>query len=355
MPATRRNPKSGGVRKSGQLNKKKTGNRPRKSLSPGTPEVTEPASLIDPTLRSDESMFMGTPRPSEGPECTLEWDRSQASGEVPQPTFDMEELMDYDEEMENISSGSPAAGTAESSRCIPEWLRGTQRQTYLGLNRHMRYILASRYICTFDATPVSPVVLSSFDLSKGPLYDVQCHKSMGLKDGWKCDAVKRMEAFIDECLNDVSENLPTGTAVKFGAATSRDSAKKLLDNAYSFDRFQNIFRFVHYIDIAESNARLKAWCKFIWSDVGLCALLSANKARGAILKLSPNEDFGFTHTALLQRWRKYGRTSQLDHMRATPSDVVVRRHCGPRARRSNRKSASDVDMESSTFDTSGYI
>ncbi|KAG6020191.1 hypothetical protein E4U40_006333 [Claviceps sp. LM458 group G5] len=216
--------------------------------------------------------------------------------------------MDYDEEMQNISTGSPAAGTAESSRCIPEWLKGTQRETYLGFNKHMRYILASRYICTFDATPVPPVVLSSFD----------------------------------ECLNDESENLPTGTAVKFAAATSRDSAKKLLDNAFSFDRFQNIFRFVHYIDIAESNARLKAWCKFIWSDVGLSALLSTNKA----LKLSLNEDFEFTHKALLKRWRKYGRTTQLDHMRPTPSDVVVRRHCGPRARGSNSKSASDLHPSS---------
>ncbi|KAG6020192.1 hypothetical protein E4U40_006334 [Claviceps sp. LM458 group G5] len=181
---------------------------------------------------------------------------------------------------------------------------------------------------------------------------------MGLKDGWKCDVVKRMElskAFIDECLNDESENLPTGTAVKFAAATSRDSAKKLLDNAFSFDRFQNIFRFVHYIDIAESNARLKAWCKFIWSDVGLSVLLSTNKARGAILKLSLNEDFEFTHKALLKRWKKYGKTAKLDHMRPTPSDVVVRRHCGPRARGSNHESASDLDIESSTFDTSGYI
>ncbi|KAG5967035.1 hypothetical protein E4U57_001364 [Claviceps arundinis] len=334
MPAKRTNPKSGGVRKSAR-------NRPSKSLSPETPDVTEPASLIDPTLRSDESMFMGTPRPSEGPERTPEWDRSasQTPGEEPPPDTDMEEDIDPE----------------DTSRCIPDWLKGPERDTYLGLNKHMRYILASRYICTFDATPVSPVVLSSFGLTKGPLFDVQCHKSMGSKDGWKCNVVKRMEAFIDECLNDVFENLPTRTAVKFAAATSRDSAKKLLDDIFSFDRFQDIFRFVHYIDIAESNERLKAWCKFIWSDVGLSVLLTKNKARGAVLKLSLNEDFEFTHKALLKRWKKYGETAKLNHMRPTPSDVVVRRHCGSKVRRRNRKSASDLDTETSTFDTSGYI
>ncbi|KAG6091223.1 hypothetical protein E4U31_007304, partial [Claviceps sp. LM219 group G6] len=57
----------------------------------------------------------------------------------------MEEDIDYDDEdMPNISTGSPAAATAESSRGIPEWLEGTQRETYLGLNRHIRYTLSSR-------------------------------------------------------------------------------------------------------------------------------------------------------------------------------------------------------------------
>ncbi|KAG5931361.1 hypothetical protein E4U60_006153 [Claviceps pazoutovae] len=126
----------------------------------------------------------------------------------------------------------------------------------------MRHILASCHICTFDSTIVQPIATSSFGVSEGPLFDVQVDKAKRLKDGWKCNAIKRMEAYMDDCLDDMSdENLPTGTAAKFAAATSRDSARKLLGGIFSLDRFQYVFQFVRYLDIAESDDKLKNWCQ----------------------------------------------------------------------------------------------
>ncbi|KAG5915852.1 hypothetical protein E4U61_004196 [Claviceps capensis] len=60
----------------------------------------------------------------------------------------------------------------------------------------------------------------------------------------QADGAKSSEAYMDDCLDDMSdENLPTGTAAKFAAATSRDSARKLLGGIFSLDQFQYVFRF----------------------------------------------------------------------------------------------------------------
>ncbi|KAG6127214.1 hypothetical protein E4U09_006632 [Claviceps aff. purpurea] len=75
------------------------------------------------------------------------------------------------------------------------------------------------------------------------------------------------------------ENLPTETAAKFAAATSRDSARKLLGGIFSLDRFQYVLRFVRYLNLAESDDKLKNWCQSIWVEVGLSVLLSQLRAR----------------------------------------------------------------------------
>ncbi|KAG6317300.1 hypothetical protein E4U44_000140 [Claviceps purpurea] len=99
------------------------------------------------------------------------------------------------------------------------------------------------------------------------------------------------------------ENLPTETAAKFAAATSRDSARKLLGGIFSLDRFQ-------YVVSA------------IWMEVGL----------------APDDTFKFNHDAVLERWKMYGDNPHLNFLRPTPRDVAVLK--GPLVHKSGDQKAN---------------
>ncbi|KAG6154438.1 hypothetical protein E4U37_002056 [Claviceps purpurea] len=91
------------------------------------------------------------------------------------------------------------------------------------------------------------------------------------------------------------ENLPTETAAKFAAATSRDSARKLLGGIFSLDRFQYVLRFC------------------ISHLGGGRPQRSAFPAQGAkhtylTLDLAPDDTFKFNHDAVLERWKMYGES-----------------------------------------------
>ncbi|KAG6261677.1 hypothetical protein E4U48_007616 [Claviceps purpurea] len=125
------------------------------------------------------------------------------------------------------------------------------------------------------------------------------------------------------------ENLPTETAAKFAAATSRDSARKLLGGIFSLDRFQYVLRFVRYLNLAESDDKLKNWCQSIWMEVGL----------------APDDTFKFNHDAVLERWKMYGDNPHLNFLRPTPRDVAVLRTPRAQVRRPKSKPASAPHAE----------
>ncbi|KAG6245246.1 hypothetical protein E4U49_000862, partial [Claviceps purpurea] len=88
----------------------------------------------------------------------------------------------------------------------------------------------------------------------------QYDKAQTLKHSWKNAALDSMVAFIEDRLDERSaEDQPTETAAEFAAATSRDSATKLLTELFSLDRFEDIFRFTSYLNLAESNAKVHQW------------------------------------------------------------------------------------------------
>ncbi|KAG6173688.1 hypothetical protein E4U51_004660 [Claviceps purpurea] len=108
------------------------------------------------------------------------------------------------------------------------------------------------------------------------------------------------------------ENLPTETAAKF-------------------DRFQYVLRFVRYLNLAESDDKLKNWCQ--WREAYLT------------LDLAPDDTFKFNHDAVLERWKMYGDNPHLNFLRPTPRDVAVLRTPRAQVRRPKSKPASAPHAE----------
>ncbi|KAG6151832.1 hypothetical protein E4U37_004491 [Claviceps purpurea] len=304
---------------------------------------------IDPNLRAGESASLGTSHLPQ-PNPVSDWSQPrQALNSMSLSYYDIEEDFDTDGDLPIFFKSAPS-----SSRCIPDFLEGSERDSYLSRNYNMRHLLARAYLCTLDQTVVEPIALAPFEGSDPALILIQVRKCKIMKNTWKCNSIRVMEAFIDKCLDEVRDDQPTTSAALFAAATSRAVAKTLMESVFSLDRFEHVFRFVHYLNLADSNDRLRTWCQFIWGELGASVLLSQLRARNIDLDLDPEDEFAYTHDALRGRWRMYGDSPHLVDTRSTPRDIVMRQTRRTQVRQRKTKAAS-AHPDKNPFDMTGYI
>ncbi|KAG6159210.1 hypothetical protein E4U11_004375 [Claviceps purpurea] len=338
MPPKKRNPSSGGARtrsgtRSGIKGIKK---KPQKSVSVSVSDGMEAAVtsqiskncrrdavqvLVDPNLRSDITMMLGTCR---SPERISARDSSEICSERSQPESEVSQ---------DVDSVGDAAARVE---------RGVFPTMF-------------QRLCLIILAFIKPIVKANVLGLDDRLDERQYDKAQTLKHSWKNAALDSMVAFTEDRLDERSaEDQPTETAAEFAAATSRDSATKLLTELFSLDRFEDIFRFTSYLNLAESNAKVHQWCEFLWEDLGHVVLLSRLKLRGITLDLDPDDDCKFDRKAIIKRWSMYGNDPDLDFMRPTSLEVSVRSHL--RTSQAGKKTSKPTGTpHKNTFNTSRFI